>query len=194
MRILAISQRIDFIKNRLEYRDSLDQSFYNYFEKCGFSLLPIPNVNNKNLNQLLNQLKISGVVLSGGNDIGQYKDRDITELKLINYANENSIPLLGICRGMQMIAKWQGINLIPVKGHVNNRHEIIGEINTEVNSFHNFAISKIPDDFELLAKSPDGTIEAIVSKSKKWEAWMWHPEREDLFNPIFIKRIKVLFQ
>tara|TARA_B100000287_G_C20393159_1_gene686509 strand:+ start:47 stop:631 length:585 start_codon:yes stop_codon:yes gene_type:complete len=194
MRILAISQRIDFIKNRLEYRDSLDQSLYKFFEKCGFLLLPIPNLQNKNLNQLLNQLQISGIVLSGGNDIGQYKDRDRTELKLIDYSIKNSIPLLGICRGMQMIAKWYGINLIQVKGHVNNRHKIIGEINTEVNSFHNFALSSVPNECELLAKSPDNTIEAIVCKSKKWEGWMWHPEREDLFNPIFIERIKVLFQ
>ena len=34
----------------------------------------------------MNQLQISGIVLSGGNDIGQYKDRERTELKLINYS------------------------------------------------------------------------------------------------------------
>ena len=74
------------------------------------------------------------------------------------------------------------------------RHKITGEINTEVNSFHNLVISEIPEKFELLAKSPDGAIEAIVCKSQKMEGWMWHPERDDVFNPIFIKRIKTLFK
>ena len=93
-----------------------------------------------------------------------------------------------------MLAKCYGSELIKIDGHVNVKHKIIGEINTEVNSFHNFALSKIPDEFELLAKSYDGVIEAIVCKSKKMEGWMWHPERDHIFNPIFIQRIKTLFK
>ena len=93
-----------------------------------------------------------------------------------------------------MLAKFYGSELIKIDGHVNVKHKIIGEINTEVNSFHNLALSRIPDEFELLAKSYDGVIEAIVCKSKKMEGWMWHPERDHIFNPIFIKRIKTLFK
>ena len=135
MRILAISQRVDFIKDRSEFRDSLDQSIYRFFGKCGFSLLPLPNITNIKLSEKLNQFKISGIILSGGNDIGQYPARDKLELDLIQYSVKNSLPLLGICRGMQMLAKFYGSELIKIDGHVNVKHKIIGEINTEVNKF-----------------------------------------------------------
>ena len=36
--------------------------------------------------------------------------------------------------------------------------------------------------FQLLAKSEDGNIEAMRHKELAWEAWMWHPEREENFS------------
>jgi putative glutamine amidotransferase len=41
-----------------------------------------------------------------------------------------------------------------------------------------------------LAKSEDGSIEAMVHKSLPWEAWMWHPEREVVFFKNDIDRFK----
>ena len=52
----------------------------------------------------MSSLKINGIILSGGNNIGDVKERDITETYLLKYAETNEIPVLGICRGMQMLA------------------------------------------------------------------------------------------
>ena len=129
-------------------------------------------------------VKPCAIVLSGGNDIGLHKDRDMTEMALLDYAYKNTLPVLGICRGMQMIATWAGEELKPVTGHVATRHNIFGTIEREVNSYHNFTLRDIPRGFELLAYDKEGEIEAIKHIDLKWEGWMWHPERE---NPFRIK-------
>ena len=141
----------------------------------------------------LNRISPNGIILSGGNNIGDEIKRDITEKILINFALKNKLPLLGICRGMQMIANFSGENIHPVKGHSRTRNQIKGCINREVNSFHDYSISKCPKHFEVLAYSLDGEIEAIKHKSLPWEGWMWHPEREDKFVDEDIDRIKKLF-
>ena len=94
-------------------------------------MLPIPisnklidEKNNHHLYSFLNKIPLSGILLSGGNDLGSFPDRDNTELNLINYAIQKSIPILGICRGMQAIAQWAGVGLKKVNGHSNSNHLI----------------------------------------------------------------------
>jgi putative glutamine amidotransferase len=62
-----------------------------------------------------------------------------------------------------------------------------------VNSYHGFSLATGPLDFEVLARSEDGEIEAIRHKSLPWEGWMWHPEREENFAARDVQRIKALF-
>ena len=60
----------------------------------------------------------------------------------------------------------------------------------------NFATNlslKSSSEFEILAKSIDGNIEAMSHKKLPWEAWMWHPERDKEFNIYCINRVKQLF-
>jgi N5-(cytidine 5'-diphosphoramidyl)-L-glutamine hydrolase len=103
------------------------------------------------------------------------------------------LPALGICRGMQMMAVWSGVKLSPVTGHVRTRHSLRGEVSGDVNSFHNLALSDCPPDFVVIARSEDGSIEAIRHTSLLWEGWMWHPEREETFASQDIRRLKMLF-
>tara|TARA_Y100001968_G_C19433092_1_gene758122 strand:+ start:574 stop:1158 length:585 start_codon:yes stop_codon:yes gene_type:complete len=194
MKLIAISQRVDFINSRGEYRDSLDQSMHIFINHCGYTLFPIPNKLGISIEELLKDIPISGIILSGGNNIGDYIERDKRELELIDYSLSHFKPILGICRGMQMLANWYGIGLLKVKNHVNVKHQVHGEIDTMVNSYHDYAISRIPEECDLLASSPDGVIEGFISEKNNWEAWMWHPERDEEYNPIFIKRIQNLFQ
>jgi putative glutamine amidotransferase len=189
--IVAISQRIDAIKDRNEMRDSIDQRLVEFISYAGYLAVPVPNnlqphsngLHGTNvLGQWLQKLSPAAIVLSGGNDLGHYMSRDITENRLLNYAIDKNIPLLGICRGMQMIANYYGVGLHPVIGHVGVRHQISGEINREVNSYHQYAIDSCPPGFTVLATDINAEIEAFRHLSKPIEGWMWHPERESDYS------------
>ena len=124
---------------------------------------------------------------SGGNDIGQFASRDNTELQLLQYAEDKNLPVLGICRGMQFLAHYFEVGLKKVENHVSVRHKLLlnkneyGDQEGSVNSFHNLSIESCPSGFEVSATSYDSNIEAIVNYEKRWEGWMWHPEREQKF-------------
>ena len=192
MKIVAVSQREDYYLERNETRDALDQRLAAFILICGHIPVPVPNALGGTICDWLTIVRPAAVVLSGGNDIGQFAKRDDTEDALLKYAQERHIPVLGVCRGMQMMAHWAGTGLHPVQGHVRTRHLLSGEISGEVNSYHGFALAGCPTDFEVLARSEDDEIEAIRHQSLPWEGWMWHPEREATFAERDIQRLKAL--
>lgn len=193
MKIVAVSQRVDHYPDRNETRDALDQRLAAFVAICGHVPVPVPNALGGAIRDWLTVVQPAAVVLSGGNDIGQCAERDNTEDALLTYAQERHLPVLGICRGMQMMAHWAGTGLHPVHGHVRTRHRLSGEITGEANSYHGFALAACPTGFEVLARSEDGEIEAIRHQSLPWEGWMWHPEREPNFSEHDIQRLKALF-
>jgi gamma-glutamyl-gamma-aminobutyrate hydrolase PuuD len=193
MTVVAVSQRVDSFPDRNETRDALDQRLVAFLASCGYVPIPVPNALSVALRDWLMVMRPSGVVLSGGSNIGQFAERDNTERAMLAHAQERQLPALGICRGMQMMAQWAGASLHPVSGHVRTRHRLTGEISGDVNSYHGYSLSACPDGFEVLARSEDGEIEAIRHRSLPWEGWMWHPEREDHFATHDINRVKALF-
>ena len=207
--LIGITQRIDKINAYDEWRDSVDQRLVDWVIDAGFIPVLIPNslVNALSessshplLEQWLNVLNINAFLLSGGNDIGVAVKRDITENFILNWAEKHNKPVLGICRGMQMMGLHFGGKLIKVSGHVNTRHKLqvdrVSKIKSveSVNSYHNYALESCPDVFSVLAKSDDGNIEAIRHRELPWEAWMWHPEREDRFLLSHLERFKRLIK
>ena len=193
MKIVAVTQRVINYKLRNEIRDQLDQRLVSFLLVSGFVPVPVPNIINEDLKNWLQAVNPKCIVLSGGNDINEHEGRDQTEKTLLEQAELNNLPVLGICRGMQMMGIWAGVNLKPVKNHVRNRHRIMGKITGEVNSYHAFSIDECPKDFKVLARSEDGEIEAIRHRYLYWEGWMWHPEREKKFCSRDINQIKNLF-
>jgi len=203
VKIVAISQRMDPCPDRPEVRDAVDQRLNNFLIAAGLIPVPIPNTlineasesrrDHEVLDAWLAAVKPQAFVLSGGNDIGQCAERDWTERRLLDHASLQMLPILGICRGMQMMAHWAGTGLHPAEGHVGTRHCLSGDVTGEVNSYHWLSISSCPEKFEVLARSEDGEIEAIRHRSLPWEGWMWHPERESIFFSRDVQRVRDLF-
>jgi len=194
--IILISQRVDYLEDRNETRDSIDQGLSRWVTAAQAIPVSLPNILSKiQLIDLLTQIQPAGIILSGGNNIGEYCERDQTEKNLLDWAKLNKIPVLGICRGMQFIGVWSGAALTAVKGHTAVKHEITGTLNAVVNSYHDFSLDKTPDGFSPLAFSQDGHLEAMKSNSE-WpcEAWMWHPERENFFDSKWLMRFRTLMK
>lgn len=199
--LVVVSQRIDFWHAREEQRDGLDHRLVAWVLQVGLLPVPMPNTLGMVAGAVpawLAAVEPQGVVLSGGNDLGERFCRDETEIHLIDYASERRLPLLGICRGMQRLSTWAGAELIPVQGHVNTRHRLlpVGGASAwpeQVNSFHNYTVKDCPSGFTALALAEQGEIEAIKHLDLPWEAWMWHPERNLEFDAADIKRARLLF-
>lgn len=195
LRVVVVSQRVDHCPDRGETRDALDQALVSWLMAAGYCPYPIPNAltTESGLRRWLDHLNPQGILLSGGNDLGSVEGRDLTEHTLLKYAEYHRLPLLGICRGMQMLAAQAHTPLREVAGHIKCRHQIRGEINAVVNSYHQQSIENCPAGYRILAQSEDGCVEAIRHQELPWEGWMWHPEREPIFEPHDLNRLKELF-
>ncbi|MBI5547341.1 MAG: gamma-glutamyl-gamma-aminobutyrate hydrolase family protein [Deltaproteobacteria bacterium] len=193
--IVAVSQRVDQVPGRNERRDALDQRFGAWLLAGGLWPVPVPNAlggTPGSVEAWLRAVHAAGVVLSGGNDLGESPERDETERRLIAWAQARSAPLLGVCRGMQMLGVCAGAQLVPVRNHAGTRHSLTG-LPGEVNSFHNFALAECPPGYSVVARAMDGGLEAVRHDSLPWEGWMWHPEREQEFTPADIARLQAVF-
>ena len=200
MKVIAISQRIEKSKYN-EIRCQLDIRLIDFIVKCGLVPTPIPYFSetkknsNYHLKKWIESHNLGGIVLSGGSDIGENRIRDNSEKYLLKYSLKNNIPVIGICRGMQMIGKFFGIKLKKVKGHVNKDHFVYSSKDkVKVNSYHNYSIKSCPINFKILYKTLDGNIEAMISKNKRIYGCMWHPERNRVFNEKDVKIFKTIFR
>ncbi len=183
MKKILITQRIIESKNYL--RDAIDHDLVKFVIMIGFCPILVPNVLVASEKQLNNWMKIinpCGLVLSGGNDLKEFKSRDMLEQKLIKLFIKKNKPILGICRGAQIIARFFNNDVVKIKDHVSKCHFLLTKknffSNNYVNSYHNFGIKKLNNKFEILAKcKKDNTIEAFRHTSYKILGIMWHPER-----------------
>ena len=207
---LAITQRVDVIESYGERRDSLDQNWTRFFGEAGdFLLVPVPNTLNVPL-VWISDMSIDGFVLTGGNDLSfvsssekASSERDRTEKVLLSRAQEKGLPVLGVCRGMQMINHFLGGRISRLDQHVACRHNIekcgqtvfLGNYKS-VNSFHNYGIQQddLADDLNAVYQSDDGYIEAFEHKTLPWVGMMWHPEREAGFSQDDIRTVHNLFE
>jgi len=141
--------------------------------------------------------RYDGLLLSGGGDIhpalyGQKRKeglsveivRDAEEQALFWAFYEKQKPILGICRGIQIINVLLGGTLYQhIDGHASCCHavectgklaELLGERPT-VNSYHHQAINTLADGLQIAARAPDDTIEAVYMPRAL--GVQWHPER-----------------
>jgi gamma-glutamyl-gamma-aminobutyrate hydrolase PuuD len=197
-KFIAVSQRVDYVMARSESRDALDQRLTGWVTALGCLPLPVPNTLGDDLARWLVAMQPAAILLSGGNDVGDSLERDRTETLLLQHAEYAGLPVLGICRGMQMLAHYAGATLAPVNGHASTHHALhghevaCGTLPAQVRSFHNWGLPACPPGYVVLATAPDGSIEAMRHRDLRWEGWMWHPEREVSFGEIELARAKQL--
>ena len=163
---------------------------------------------------------LDGLLLSGGSDLhpGYYgekplpelgvtiPERDAFEMALLERALRRKIPILGICRGMQVLnvalggtlyqdlpsqmdhmvllghrqetPKWQPTHEVEVDGG-SKVAEILGTNELKVNSYHHQAIKELASGLVTVAYASDGVIEAVESSDlrKRWMIGVqWHAE------------------
>ena len=197
MKHIVITQRQDYNPLNDEIRDALDIAWHYLLKEAGIIPTLLPNVfaEETSLNEWLDRVEPDGIILSGGNSIGEMDRRDKTELLLLDYAEKKQMPVLGVCRGMQLMAHRAGANLKEVDGHVRARHLVkFNDGSTrEVNSFHQYEISDALGEYNCVGYCSDGVIEKIVHKRFPWSAIMWHPEREKPFHIEDIKFLQNIF-
>lgn len=189
--------RCDSLEYINERRDSLDQRWYKFLFECNLCPIPLPNIGFNP--RYIEYLKLSGFILTGGNTLvnlgGDAPERDNTEIQILEYAIENKMPLLGVCRGMHLIQNYFGVELFQVKNHVNKHHKVqFNNFSIKVNSYHNFGANTSTGDLLVDARSEDGLVEAISHHNLPIKGMMWHPEREEIFSDYDIQTFKEHFQ
>ena len=153
--------------------------------------------------------EVDGLLLPGGWDVdpalyGEVADKavgpidrqlDDTELELFRQAREKELPVLGICRGQQVINVAMGGSLIQhledhdvrVHGRKHLAHTIevdpeselgraAGETSIRVNSLHHQAVRSLAPGLHQTAKGQDGTVEGLESDDGLIVAVQCHPE------------------
>lgn len=126
------------------------------------------------------------------------KERDRLEYDILTQAIKNEIPILGICRGAQLINVYFGgslhqeiadfyteqphLNTILPKATVvidpeSRLHSIIGKRFTRVNSLHHQSVKTLGENLKIVAKEPSGIVEAIEHTKLPFVIGVqWHPE------------------
>lgn len=180
----------------------------------GIPCIVPPAHSQEDVNEVMNF--INGLLLTGGGDISPvylqepprkgigecFPERDKSEIMLTKSALRSNLPLLGICRGIQVLAVAAGGEIYQdifsqnseamehrqTAPRQNSWHEVkisedsvlyhlIRETKVKVNSLHHQAVCKVPLGFKLNAVASDGIIEGMEKLNAKFCLGVqWHPE------------------
>lgn len=201
---VGISLRVTQASNYDEKRDALSHDWVSFSVKLDFLPIFIPNTLT-NVKKFLLATKIDGLILSGGDNIGENPERDRTEKEIIDFGIESNLPIFGVCRGMQVLNKYFGgtLSVNNNSNHVGKPHDVqltnqvfsdVLETNSlTVNSFHKNTITNkdLGADIEPFAITKnDSTIEGFIHRQYPILGVMWHPERDqNKENQLILKKI-----
>ncbi|MDO5737962.1 MAG: gamma-glutamyl-gamma-aminobutyrate hydrolase family protein [Eubacteriales bacterium] len=171
---------------------------------------------------------VDGLILSGGHDLyppyyGQeaqaklsevWPERDLFDQELLAQAQAMGKPVLGICRGFQLINAVRGGKILqdlsysdtPLLKHWQNQspdmpihsvefvegtsfYELFGA-ETMVNSHHHQVVLEVGEGLTVAGRAPDGVIEAVEDPANKILGVQWHPEMMSISSEIMRKFFK----
>ena len=157
--------------------------------------------------------RVDAVVINGGGDVspalygatrhprtyGVEERRDAFEIELVRAAKARGVPVLGVCRGIQLVNVALGGTLVQHVPEAVGRdhmcddgldqpvHEVVlapesrlaalyGRDRLRVNSVHHQAVDRTGPGLRVTATAPDGTVEGIESRDGRILGVQWHPE------------------
>jgi putative glutamine amidotransferase len=202
-------------------------NYQKWMEGVGASVIKLSH----HTNNLVDLARCEGIVLSGGEDVHprfynkpEYlpycheidEKRDEFEWKVLEYVERNQLPLLGICRGLQMANVFFGGTLLPdipsfgkfnhsksadtdryhvVQVDTNSQlQKIVNASTGEINSAHHQSADLAGRGLVANAISPDGVIEGMERKNVQSSAFLmlvqWHPERMKNQQSAFCENIR----
>ncbi|MFW5501596.1 MAG: gamma-glutamyl-gamma-aminobutyrate hydrolase family protein [Maridesulfovibrio sp.] len=164
----------------------------------------LPNIGNS-ITKTLKDFAINALILSGGENYGENPKRDKTEIAALDFCISKQIPVIGICRGLQVIQTYFGGRILNCDSnkHVATRHNVNIAENIflptdvhEVNSFHSNGIHKdyLAAQLTPLALDDEDLVEAAYSFEHKLAGIMWHPEREKIFKDLDCRIFDFFFE
>lgn len=179
--------------------------------------------------------RVDGLLIPGGGDINPARyhavanplttgiddDRDQLEITVAQWAAADDRPLLGICRGHQLVHVALGGALVqdiasematgirhdnPVDRPRDLIHavgiapdsrlaEVVGDVSVMVNSLHHQAVARPAPDLRVTAHAPDGLIEASELPDRRFYlAVQWHPEDLVANDPAMLRLFEALVE
>jgi putative glutamine amidotransferase len=194
---------------------ALNRAYFDALERAGATALPIPVTHDTDRLRFYYEL-LDGLLLPGGADVEPSRygavardDCDLTvmpeldevELTLARWAIADGLPVLGICRGIQVLnvacegTLWQDVN---VEGATDDGHDreprdllvhrldvepgtllarTLGQTHLSVNSLHHQAIRDVGASLRAVAHSPDGLVEGVELPGREFVLGIQcHPE------------------
>ncbi len=203
----------------------LRRTYVECVRRAGGAVVVIPPCRDEELLRAT-YASLAGLLLAGGGDIEPHHygrpvearntyvdpDRDHAELLLTRWALGDDLPVLAICRGIQMLNVALGGTLIqdipsqapstvvhhPGPGAVRSepRHAvaveagsrlaaILGRVQADVNSFHHQAVDGVAPALTVVARAPDAIVEALECSERRFVLGVqWHPEEMASTDPI----------
>jgi putative glutamine amidotransferase len=197
-------------------RSAVNQQYIDAVVAAGGVAICIPlGLDQEGLDRIYSLL--DGLLLPGGEDVAParygeqphpklgavHEERDELELRLATRALEDGLPILGICRGIQVLAVAAGGTLyqdLPSQWGSEVRHHVrefgrdylahtitlerrshfagaISSTTARVNTFHHQAVKDMPGGFRISARSSDGLVEAIEARDERFVMGVQcHPE------------------
>lgn len=197
-------------------RNYLSFDYVNAVEKAGGIPIILPVMSEiKNAKELVS--KLDGIIFSGGSDINPVHFgiepqkglhltnyyRDITEIELLKAALDINLPILGVCRGFQLLNLYFGGTVhqdisnvkeitinhafselpgLPVHSMTIEENSILFDLlktkECLINSHHHQVLDKVADVFKVTGKAKDGAVEAIEYNKNDRDifAIQYHPE------------------
>lgn len=178
--------------------------------------------------------QVDGLILSGGHDVDPrnygeesqqkigdiWPDRDHFDMQLLAEAEKNHLPVLGICRGAQLINVAHGGSLYQdlsyrevetlkhMQGHTPDlptqtidikKDSALAKVfnlapTASINSFHHQLIKRVGDGLTAVAWAKDGVVEAFENRDGSVIGVQWHPEnlfaKDKTMNNLFVNLIK----